>query len=219
MKIGHYFLILCSCGSTLTVAAPVAEVAARFLPDSPAYRISGPGIEDFQADFSATVEIDGQRRTLRSQDGKIVGKPAASEETTPYGSSDITTTAVAFAESGITLHLRLGTLPGEQAVLLQTAITNQGSKSIRLISLSAMEPMKLVLAGAPADWFATAYAQSTNGGPPNYIGSLDELEKGLNIREYGSVYRKDGMGFLFGPVGEPLAYLENHVSSSKDGCE
>ena len=38
------------------------------------------------------------------------------------------------------------------------------------------------------------------------------------MREYGSIYRKDGTGFLFGPVGEPLAYLENRVSSSKDGA-
>ena len=77
---------------------------------------------------------------------------------------------------------------------------------------------KLALPGSPGEWLVTAYDQSTNGGGANYIGTLAELANGLKVREYGSIYRKDGTGIFFGPVGEPLAYLENRVSASKDGA-
>jgi len=76
---------------------------------------------------------------------------------------------------------------------------------------------RLALPGPAGDWLVTAYDQSTNGGPANYVATIAELARGMNVREYGSVYRKDGAGFLFGPVGEPLAYLENRVSPAKDG--
>jgi hypothetical protein len=206
--------------SSSPVSAASLPPRAEFSDDARSVIVTASGIDAFRFAFSVTVEIDGQRLTLRSQEGNIVGKPTTSKETTPYGIADIITSAVAFEQPGIMLHLRLGNLPGEQALLLQPALSNQGTKPIRLVSLAAIDmagPMNLTLSGPPADWIATAYDQSTRGGPPNYIGSLAELEKGLSAHEYGSIYRKDGAGFFFGPIGEPIAYLENRVASTPDG--
>ncbi len=362
----------------LPVSAAPVPVRAACSEDGRTLDVTAPGIDAFVSEFSATVEIDGVRKVLRSSQGnprKSLGKAV---EKTPYGEAQIAVSTVNFPDEKLSLDLRVGQIPGVPGVLVQPVLHNRGTQPIKLISLAAVDmpsppatlrlprdgdkvwltpqaavaireghgkcqadrstdgnpitiggkvfarglgtharseiefPLggafkrfqasvgaddekpgatvgfevlvdgqklfdsgvmkkggaakdvdvdvsgaaslllvvndggdgitedhadwagarlivdasaktssqgqaKLALTGSADDWIATAYAQSTNGGPPNYIGLLNELEKGLNIREYGSIYRKDGTGFLFGPVGEPIAYLENHVDSTPDG--
>ena len=372
--------ILISAGLSVLLplsAAPIATHAA-ISDDGRTLDITAPGIDAFVSEFSATVEIDGVRKLLRSSEGdprKPLGKTV---EKTPYGSAQISVSTVEFPVEKVALDLRLGQIPGVPGVLAQPVLHNRSSHAIKLISLAAVDmpvppatlalpqdgdkvwlapqtaaaireghgkcqadrstdgnPLtiggkvfarglgthasseiefslggafkrfqasvgaddekpsatvgfevrvdgrklfesgvmkkgdaaktvdvdvtgaktlllvvndggdgitddhadwaearlivdpaaktlsarqaKLALAGSANDWIATVYAQSTNGGPPNYIGTLAELGNGLNIREYGSIYRKDGAGFLFGPVGEPIAYLENQVTGTPDG--
>ncbi|MBN8456977.1 MAG: NPCBM/NEW2 domain-containing protein [Verrucomicrobia bacterium] len=360
------------------VEACAAEVSAAFDADRQTYQISGPGIERFQAAFSATVEIAGQRHLLSSSNGVVAPTCGSDLEQTPYGQARIRVATVSFPEHKITLQLRLGEIPGQPCVLLQPVMQNQGTQPVKLVSLAAvdmpppslvmrlpregdkvwLEPraagaireghgkcgvnrstdgnpitiggrvfsrglgtharseieiplggafkrfqasvglddekpggsvgfevivdgrkcfdsgvMKLgeaaktvdvdvtaakrlmlvvndggdgitcdhadwadaclivdpaakaspvattslVVAGPASEWLVTAYDQSTNGGPPNHFGTLAGLEQRMNIHEYGSLYRNDGVGLLFGPVGEPVAYLKNCVSTNADG--
>jgi len=358
-------------------AAPV-PVRATFSEDGRTLGITAPGIDSFVSEFSATVEIDGVQKVLRSSEGNPRKPSGKTVEKTPYGSAQISVSTVEFPTEKLSVDLRVGQIPGVPGVLVQPILHNRSSQAIKLVSLAAVDMpsstgtlllprdgdkvwlnpqaaatireghgkcqadrstdgnpltiggkvfarglgtharseiefslcgafkrfqasvgaddekpgatlgfevlvdgqkrfdsgvMKtgdaakdvdvdvtgakslllvvndggdgitddhadwaearlvvdpdvkassagqaaLDLTGSASDWLATAYAQSTNGGPPNYIGTLSELSGGLNLREYGSLYRKDGTGFLFAPVGEPIAYLQNQITGTPDG--
>ena len=77
---------------------------------------------------------------------------------------------------------------------------------------------KLSLPGSASEWLVTAYDQSSRGGGISFLGTLAEIGNGLAVHEYGSIYRKNGTGIFFGPVGEPIAYLENRVVGRPDGA-
>ncbi len=353
--------------------------SAKFADSGRMLEVAAPGIEAFLSEFSATVEIGGVRKLLRSSEGipaKSLGKAV---EKTPCGAAEVAISTVEFPADKLSLELRVGEIPGVPGVLAQAVLHNRSTQPINLVSLAAVDmpspppalllpregdkvwlspqaaaaireghgkcqadrstdgnplsiagkvftrglgthahseieiPLggafkrfqasvgpddekpeatvgfevlvdgqkrfdsgtmkkgqaaknvdvdvtganslmlvvndggdgiscdhadwadaclmvdpavnvpsaahaRLTLPGAPTEWLVTAYDQSSRGGPPNHIGTLAELQNGLNVHEYGSIYRKDGTGIFFGPVGEPLAYLENRVSSSKDGA-
>ena len=353
--------------------------AVQFSDNGRTMKLAAPGIEGLVSGFSATVEIGGVRKVLRSADGVPANAVKSATEETPYGTAKVAVSTVNFPAEKLSLDLRVGQVKGVSGVLVQPVLHNRGTQPVNLVSLAAVETEKLAsalnlprdgdkvwlvpqaatsireghgkcqadratggnpitiggktfsrglgthaqseiefplgrkftrfqasvgaddekpgasvgfevrvdgrilfesgvmrkgdaakaidvdvtganslllvvndggdgisddhadwadaclrvdpavktlpavqtelsLLGSPSEWIVTAYDQSSNGGPPNHIGSLDKLEQGLKINEYGSVYRKDGTGFLFGPIGEPLAYLENHIASSKDGA-
>ncbi len=66
-----------------------------------------------------------------------------------------------------------------------------------------------------AEWLVTALDQSVNEVSP--VVALSEISKPLNVREYGGLYRRDGAGFLFGPVGTPTAYVDARIAHGGGG--
>jgi len=78
-------------------------------------------------------------------------------------------------------------------------------------SAPASEPLTLEVAGDPADWVVTPLDHSGHS-ESSPARTLPELQQGLAIHEYGSLYHHDGRGFLLGPVGTPIAYLETRLA-------
>jgi len=68
----------------------------------------------------------------------------------------------------------------------------------------------LRVSGSPEEWGITALNANTE-----VFKALHEMTKSLRIVEQGALYRKDGVGFLFGPVGKPVAYLSTRFADSK----
>lgn len=206
------------CGSSISLATEGnSPVAATFTDNGRKMEVTGPGIKTFSTDFSMTVEVSGTRKVLRSTEG--VPGPLLKKETeqTPCGEASVTVSTVEFPTDKLALELRVGQVSGLPCVLVQPILHNRGSQPVSLISLTALESRNLTLAGTPSDWIVTAYDQSSEGRRAFLVGKLSELQNGMGIREYGSIFRNDGTGFLFGPVGEPLAYLENRVTAQPDG--
>ena len=113
------------------------------------------------------------------------------------------------------LLFRLGRVPGVPGVLAQVGIRNTGKEPVRLISVTPLE-LEFGVAGNPAEWLVTALDQSVNEVSP--VVALNEIRTPLRIHEYGGLYRHDGSGFLFGPVGAPLAYVDARLTPG-DGAK
>jgi DNA-binding CsgD family transcriptional regulator len=103
----------------------------------------------------------------------------------------------------------IGRVPGVPGVLAQVGIRNAGKNSVRLVSVTPLE-LEFRVAGNPAEWWVTALDQSVNEIAP--VVALDAIRTPLNVHEYGGFYRRDGTGFLFGPAGAPVAFVDARVA-------
>ena len=103
----------------------------------------------------------------------------------------------------------IGRVPGVPGVLAQVGIRNAGKNSVRLVSVTPLE-LEFRVAGNPAEWWVTALDQSVNEIAP--VVALDAIRTPLNVHEYGGFYRRDGTGFLYGPVGAPVAFVDARVA-------
>ena len=103
----------------------------------------------------------------------------------------------------------IGRVPGVPGVLAQVGIRNTGKDSVRLVSMTPLEE-EFRVAGNPAEWWVTALDQSVNEVAP--VVALDAIRTPLNVHEYGGFYRCDGTGFLYGPVGAPVAFVDARVA-------
>ncbi len=72
----------------------------------------------------------------------------------------------------------------------------------------AGESAGILLAGEPADWLVTRLVGNFEHPTPGVVCPLAALNAPLELQETGALYRPDGVGFLFAPVGEPIAYLK-----------
>ena len=76
---------------------------------------------------------------------------------------------------------------------------------------------QIKLNGQSDRWIVTPLDQSAGLGKEP-VFSLDAFcAKGESIHDYGTLYCGDGEGFLFGPVGEPTAYLSAAFKIAPDG--
>lgn len=211
-------LLACILFSVAGVHAGEApSVSGIFANGGRSLEVKAPGIESFTSGYSAKVDCAGVIKELRSTEGIPVEPPKHESEKTPYGEASVTVSTVDFPAEKLSLELRIGVVPGLPGFLLQPILRNRGARPVLVLALSALDSAKLLLHGSPADWIATAYDESVDSGRFKCTGTLAELQKGLVMREYGSIYRRDGTGFLFGPVGEPLAFLDNRITVEKDG--
>lgn len=213
-------------GGLMSAPTSGAEIRAAFDGDFRRLQVIAPGFESFRAGFSATVDVNGTRKVLRSTDGVPAKALANAKENTPYGVADMTAAAVDFPQEQLALEVRLGPIPGVPGVLLQPVLHNKGKTPVRLVALAALDmpdasagsgdALQMRITGTAGDWTVTALDQS-EAEQPLYASSLDALGKGTSICEYGGLYRKDGTGFLFGPVGEPIAYLNHRIVFGGNG--
>jgi len=199
----------------LMAVETTGAVGAVLDADGRAFTITAPGLSEFRAGFSATVEVDGQSRVLSSASGMLVGDRESATEATPYGEAAITMVVMRFEKEGLDLLLRLGRVPGVSGVLLQAGLRNRGTASVKLVALTALamdEIGGLKPKGQPENWLVTGWHV-----PRLNITALNEIVAPLEVREGGGFYRGDGMGFLFGPVGAPTAYVEARFTALEKG--
>lgn len=214
---GRWLAVGLAVSAALAVArsSAAAEAAAAFAEDGRAFALEAAGFGDWQAGWSATVVVGGREHELSSAAGEpILGTKAFDTETTPQGSAAITTRAIRFASLGIDLLLRLGPLDDTPAVVLQAGITNRGKEPVRLVSVTSLAA-EFTVAGRPAEWLVTAFDDSVLMARPTT--PLNAIGNPVHVRECGGLYRRDGTGFVFGPVGAPIAFLHGHIAHSDNG--
>ncbi|MEI6675427.1 MAG: hypothetical protein WCO57_09645, partial [Verrucomicrobiota bacterium] len=192
-----------------TCAAPDAggaAVGATLAADGRSFSVTAPGIRGFRSGFSASIKVGGHKYVLESTGGAAAGVPQPLTEETPYGQAEVRETTLRFAEAQVDLLFRFGRVAGVPGVLAQAGIRNAGPQPVTLLSVTPVAAA-LQVTGAEADWLVTAM-DPVNGSEK----SLGEIRAPLQVWEYGSLYRRDGAGLLFGPVGTPCAYLNARVT-------
>jgi signal transduction histidine kinase len=173
-----------------------------------------PGMTAFRGGFSATLSSNGQQRELLSTNGVPTGSAEPVTENTPYGVAELTATMVRFENEHIDLLLRFGRVPGVMGLVMQAGIRNTGKESINLL---AVKPIAMTgrLVGNPADWFVTSLVPNSQSNAS--VVAAAEIREPLLIEEYGGFYRRDGTGFLFGPVGTPVSFLYTTIMRDEEG--
>ncbi len=173
--------------------------------------LTAPGLTGFRGGFAARVVIGGITNVLSSASGTLVGVNFYKAETTPYGQANVSLSTIRLEKEQIELLFRLDQIPGVPVVMLQAGIRNFGNRPVSLISVALLamdEPGGFVAAGNPSEWLVTGLNNKTP-----ILSSLSDVRDPLDIFEYGGLYRHDGVGFLFGPVGTPVAYVSAGITS------
>ncbi|MBN8459355.1 MAG: hypothetical protein J0M04_16120 [Verrucomicrobia bacterium] len=177
--------------------------------------LEAEGIADWRCGYAAKVLAGGQEIELPSSAGELVSNTVTAEmETTPVGPISITESTIRFPEHGVHLVHRSGRVPGTPLVLMQSGITNRGQQPLRLISVTPLR-MEFSVVGKPSEWWITALNDSVQTVQP--VVGLEQIGQPLAVFENGGFYRRDGKGFLFGPVGRPVAYVNASISMIEPG--
>jgi hypothetical protein len=216
------FRFLLVAGLSFSSSIRAEGLVTGFEPSARQFTISGPGVTEIKGGFAAIIGIDGKSILLSSREGQPVGNPEKSKENTPYGETEVTSSSVNFPKEGVTLGLKIGMIPKEGIVLLQPFLKNVGDRRITLISLKNVDmsapEQHLSLTGSNDQWIVTPLDQTVGFGKLNPVLSLETASaKGTRIHDVGTLYRGDGLGFLYGPVGEPEAYLSAGFKITADG--
>ena len=190
-------------------ARDAEPVGATLATDGRTFSVTGPGLSGCHGSFCASIKVGGETHELSSAGGNAVGPLQHLSEVTPYGPAEVSAMAYHFAQEQVDLLFRLGRVAGVPGVLAQVGIRNTGKDSVRLISVTPLE-LEFRVAGNSAEWLVTALDQSVNEVPA--VVALDAIRTPLNVHEYGGFYRRDGSGFLFGPVGTPVAFVDARVA-------
>lgn len=216
-------LLAAGCASLETESGrkPSPVKIAALNPNGRRIMIQLPGLAPFSCGFSATIENGGERQILSSMSG-MVGEVIISKEMTPCGWTRITESTIHFDQVGIDIMLRFGEVPNVSGALFQAGLRNLGATAINLRELTQLETdaksptdpdAGIQFTGDPADWLVTQLM----GNFDNAVSELGSIHQPLNVSERGGIYRRDGTGFLFGPVGTPIAYLNSSVCCEKNG--
>ena len=180
----------------LAVAMDAAPVQAQIAEDGRSFRVTATGLTNFQAGWSATIERGGQQQVLSSSEGQV---------------SPGTVKTIQFSQAGIELLFRLEPAPGLVGVLAQAGIRNTGREPVNLVSVTPVAAEFGVL-GHPAEWLVTGLCPQTP-----VLTTVGDLKGSLDVHEYGGLYRNDRTGFLFGPVGDPVAYMNARFTPASAG--
>lgn len=175
----------------LCALLPCPVLAGNLLPGGVvekherSYTVYGSGIE-FRAEWSATVEREGKRWVLSSTSEEAEIGPAGE---------------MRFLEVGVEVLLRLEFDTGSRTLTAQTGIRNTGTTEVFLMETCPVSS-QIALKESPTAWLITGMHPHTPGGV-----TVAGLRDPLCLRECGGFYRRDGVGFFFGPAGTPTAYL------------
>lgn len=191
------------------------EFRLDVLEDGRASAVHTDGFSDWKSRFSARVVIDDQEIEMRSSSGELLRSAAAAEtETSRMGSVMITARTIHDPDRQISLMHRIGRIPGSPLLLMQTGISNRSSRPLRLVSVAPLDA-EFAIEGKREDWRITALNDSVQTVQP--IVRLDQLQQPLGVCENGGFYRSDGVGYAFGPVGVPVAYVHAEISPADAG--
>ena len=100
-------------GDDVPLNTSTSAVVSEFEPSGQQFDLSGPGVTELKAGFSAMIEINGKPVLVTSQEGQAAGNPQKSKEATPFGEVDVTTSLVDFPKEGVTLGLKMGVIPND----------------------------------------------------------------------------------------------------------
>ncbi|MEI6970224.1 MAG: sensor histidine kinase [bacterium] len=215
-----FAVLLCAMVSGLSAfAIPDGQspIDARLDADGRTFTVVVPGTIAFQAGYSAQIEFDGHPLVLSPDSSPRQPDTARSSESTPLGSAEVATTTCSFGDARVDLLFRLGVVPGVSGVIAQAGIRNNGAKAVKFVSST---PVALAgqLAGNPSTWLATALFERDPAAAMKPAAlAVSDIVTPLSIHECGTLYRPDGNGFLFGPIGTPIAYVNTSLSHFKDG--
>jgi signal transduction histidine kinase len=218
----------------LAQAEATGPVDARLEGGGRTITLTAPGLSGFRGGFAARVVIGGVTNVLSSDSGTLVGVNSYTAETTPYGQANVSSSTIRFEREQIELLFRLDKVPGVPVVMLQAGIRNRGDRPVRLLTVSplvmrdsgsagSVDPagQGFRVEGSPEKWMVTGLNNATpvlttlgRLDPNFFIPRKVDLafprglapEGSLALFEYGGCYRDDGVGFLFGPVGTPVAF-------------
>jgi len=207
--------LLFTLGWSASACADVRErVIATLDADSRAFTFAVPGTMDFRGSCSATVVKGGQTQELSSAQGRLAFPAEQVEEDTPCGRAMVTEGTLRFEKEKMDLLVRLGRIPGVCGLVAQVGVCNTGPAPISLVSLT---PVRLEgqVVGAPAAWLVTALDASIKNAAP--VVALDEIQEPFSVFEFGGFYCRNGKGFLFGPVGTPIAYVQASIAHKGAG--
>jgi len=168
-------------------------VSIQMATDGRGFILAAPGITNCMVSWSAMGERNGKVWVVSS---------SARDGTTG------TVTTTHFPAPGLDLLLRFNPAPDSVGVMVQAGIRNTGDSPLTLGTIMPVVAQFQPL-GDQADWLVTRLSTPTVKESP--VTSLKNLDKSLLIHEYGGFYRRDGTGFLFGPVGRPEAYVNGLV--------
>ncbi len=190
-------------------------LTAGFVSGGRSLTLEAEGFTEWRCGYSAKVVVGGQELELSSTAGDMVSTTAAAEtEMTPEGAVSVTTRTIHFPGQEISLIYRLGKHPGEPVVLMQAGITNRGQQAVQLVSVAPLR-MEFAVKGPPSDWWITALNDSVQTVQP--IMALEQAGQPVTVFENGGFYRRDGAGFLFGPVGSPVSYVNATIAMNQPG--
>ncbi len=211
--------------AALGQSGPAGGVAVSLEDGGRTVTLSAPGVDGFWGGFSAAVVIGDVTQVLNSASGMLVGTNTFTDAGTPYGPADVSLSTIRFEKERLELLLRVEKVLGVPVVSLRAGIKNFGERPVSLAGVAplAMEEAltggqaeraagALQLAGNPAAWIVTGLNANTQ-----VVSSVSDMSKPLRIEEQGSLYRSDGVGFLFGPVGTPVAYAYAQVAVQGEG--
>ncbi len=195
------------------VRATAGPLSVEFAADGRHFLLRADDFDAWQGGYSAKVAVGGQECELTSAAGELIASTAAAEsEMTPQGVASITVKTIHFPEQEISLVHRLGRIPGTSVVLMQAGIANRGRQPVQLVSVTPMQ-MEFSVTGKPSDWWITALNDSVETVQP--VVALEKAGQPLTIFENGGFYRRDGVGFVFGPVGTPVAYVNATIAMTQ----
>ncbi len=181
------------------------SVSAAFVSGGRSLSVEADGFTEWLCGYSAKVVAGGQEVELSSSAGDLISTTAAAEtELTPQGAATVTTRTIDFPEQEIRLLHRFGKIPGSPLLLMQAGIANRGKQPVQLVSVTPMRA-ELAVTGKTSEWWITALNDSVQTVSP--VTLLARAEQPVPVFENGGFYRGDGIGFMFGPVGSPVAYM------------
>jgi hypothetical protein len=197
------------------IVADAGPVSAAFISGGRSLTVEAEGFDDWRSGYSAKVVAGGQEVELSSSAGDLISSTAAAEtEMTPQGAATVTTRTIDFPEQEIRLLHRFGKIPGTPLLLMQAGVTNRGKQPVQLASLTPMRA-EFAVTGKTSDWWITALNDSVQTVRP--VVGLEQAGQPVGVFENGGFYRRDGVGFVFGPVGNPVAYLNASFAMPQAG--
>jgi signal transduction histidine kinase len=191
-----------------TPDSAAAAVSATLAADGRSFSVTAPGMSGFRGGFAARIQVGDLKQELASADGTAVGPVQNLTEATPHGEAGVSAMTLRFERAQVDLLFRLGRVPGVPGVLAQAGIRNASPRPIRLLTVTPVAAAVQVT-GSLGDWLLTSMDPASG-----YAKNLADIREPQHVWEYGTLYRRDGTGFLFGPVGTPIAYLNTRVSHS-----
>jgi len=190
------------------------SIKAAIGADGRTVSFQAPGLTDCRGGFSATIISASTTQVLSSAFGTLAGPPERTTEVTPYGTAAITAVTIRFDAEQVELLFRLGKVPGVPCLLAQAGIRNIGQSPVRFVSVTPLA-IEGSLKGSAAEWLVTALDTSVKA--DSQVFTAGGRNGPVSVGEYGGFYRADGTGFLFGPVGTPIAYVDAVIGCDSAG--